>query len=487
MTYRFLRPIALFAAAAMIVAACSGGVGESSPTTNAPSSSDTTPALPVSDSPATSAATAATTQTTQPAANEPDEATERWAAIVVEYVVGAEGAHEVTIGLSTQSENSDVFVTPYVVEVTLFDQWAGCEIAADSWNAEVSPAVHPLDGAREWEFRPLGTDVTENGDGSGTVRAELLVISGDDSAALVLTGTISAGCNDAGASDSGSQDESDDPGDDISTDGPDSASDQSETTGESNEESADDSETGSEDAEADQPTTTEPEASNAQLRRWDHQALIALPLWEHCPPEAEPADLRSMLDRFDRTWAGWDSETVTLDGHAIAAGWWTDRQIGMWLPGSGITAASAREHAEYHVSADSVSLWPEDDAPTAHSQATPRTLPTLRAAMEHRGHRLDSFTSMLRATKDGIAGSGAWPDDIHIGLLLNAWTMWRYAQPPTTREPVVWALRSLFGARESTCAGDALVGMCSSDNAPPSLLRGSHPIGRVLRSLACGE
>ena len=243
--------------------------------------------------------------------------------------------------------------------------------------------------------------------------------------------------------------------------------------------------------DADQPSeenkTTDTEPQPVQFRRWDRQALIDLPLWAHCPPEPEPQWLVERLNGFDLTWANWDTESVELDGYHVASGWWTDEQLNRWLPGAGVTAEMAYEHATYHPISDTVGLWPVTILPTAHFQDTPRSHPGLRPAMEHRGHNLSSFADMLRATRDGIAGSGAWPDHVRPGLLLTGWVQWRYAQPPTIQEPIAWAFRSLFEARESGCAAEALIAMCASGETPSPLLASDHPIGRVLRSLACGE
>ena len=298
--------------------------------------------------------------------------------------------------------------------------------------------------------------------------------------------------------DEGGADEDTDPADDAEAD--DDAEEEAETEDEGgadqdadpadDAESDDDAEADGEAEPQDEPDETE-EADDAQpvrLRRWNHQALINLPLWSHCPPEPEPADLAAKLDGYDRTWANWDSATYRAGDIHVAAGWWTDEQLAMWVPDGSVTAESARQHATYFPSADTVALWPKHLTPTLHSQSTPRTLKTLRAAMEHRGLQLASFARMLVDTRDGIAGEGAWPENIRPGILLTSWTTWRYAQPPTTQEPVAWPLRSLFAARESGCVAKALIAMCASnDPVPDGVLASDHPIGRVLRSLACGE
>ena len=502
MTSRISRRIALCAAAAMVVASCASGETETRPSSSAAAPETSAPVT--SESSAVSVASVATEPETSSAIASVDivEGTERWSAVVIDFAYVPDHGHEVTIGLSTQDENSDLIVTPFAVELQLLGEWASCEIEADSWSADVSPAVHPRAGIRTWELHPRETVVTENADGSGTLRVEYRVVSDDESATLVITGTISPGCVQTDEPDSdetvtqpsgsGTDDASDDASDAASSDG----SEQDDTvddpdgdtsdTGQDADADTDESDTDDNgDSDTDEPTTTEPQ--RVQLRRWDHQALIDLPLWAHCPPEVWPSWLTERLDGFDLTWAGWDNEVVELNGYHVASGWWTDEQLAMWLPGSGIDAETARENATYHPNADSVGLWSVTVAPVLHEQGTPRTLTTLRAAMEHRGHNLDSFAAMLRATSRGISGTGAWPEHIDRSNLLTSWMRFRYAQPPTTTEPVAWPLRSLFEAHEAGCVADALVVVCTSEETPDAMLEPQHQIGRVLRSLACGQ
>ena len=222
-----------------------------------------------------------------------------------------------------------------------------------------------------------------------------------------------------------------------------------------------------------------------EFRHWDHQALIDLPLWAHCAPEVWPSALIDLLDGYDITWAGWDTEATEVDGRMIATGWMTDEQIGRWLPGSGITAEQAQADLTYVEQSDSVTFWAGDV--TMHWQDTPDLLPDLGNALRFRNLPRSTFEAQLAATRFGVDGSGAWPSDVRFEYLLTDWVRFRYAQPPTTMEPVAWPLRSLFEARESTCVGEALIAMCASDETPPVVLRSQHPIGRVLRSLACAE
>ena len=222
-----------------------------------------------------------------------------------------------------------------------------------------------------------------------------------------------------------------------------------------------------------------------EFRRWDHQALIDLPLWAHCPSEVWPSALIDLLDGYDITWAGWDTEAAEVDGQMIATGWMTDEQIGRWLPRSGITAEQAQANLAYVEQSDSVAFW--DGDVTMHRQGTPDGLPDLGNALRFRNLPRSTFDAQLAVTRFGVDGSGAWPSDVRVGYLLTDWVRFRYAQPPTTMEPVAWPLRTLFEARESICAGEALIAMCASDETPPAVLRSQHPIGRVLRSLACAE
>lgn len=240
---------------------------------------------------------------------------------------------------------------------------------------------------------------------------------------------------------------------------------------------------------------SETAVAQARLRHWDHQALVDLELWSHCPPESWPTWLDDLIDGFDETWANWDTETTQLstefgDFH-VASGWWTDRQIDRWLPRSGITGQAARQQARYLPYHGTVAIWPEETAVGTHKQDSPQTLTTLGAAMQHRGNSL-SWLEMIRTTRYGIAGSGAWTNQINadkdfVGKLLTGWTRWQYALPPTTHEPIAWPLDTLFRQHESTCVSNALIEMCKSGQTPSPMLAADHPIGRVLRSLACGE
>lgn len=227
----------------------------------------------------------------------------------------------------------------------------------------------------------------------------------------------------------------------------------------------------------------------ARFPRWNHQALIDLPLWSHCPPEVWPSWLTGYLDDWVEIYAGWDSAAVDIDGTRIASGWWTDEQLAQWIPNGSVTAESAHRDARYDTTLNLVSLWPQGHSVPLHPMETPRQLPTLQAAMEHRGYNVESgsLAEMLAATLHGVNGDTEWPSDLSKGKLLTSWMRWRYQQPPTTAEPVAWALRSLFEARESGCAAEALIEMCASGETPPPMLTQRHPIGRVLRSLACAE
>lgn len=231
------------------------------------------------------------------------------------------------------------------------------------------------------------------------------------------------------------------------------------------------------------------QAVAARFPRWNHQALIDLPLWSHCPPEVWPSWLTGYLDDWDEIYAGWDSAAVTIDGTRIASGWWTDEQLALWVSDGSVTAESAHANARYDKLLNFVSVWPDGASVPLHPMETPRQLTTLQAAMEHRGYEVESasLAAMLAATLHGVGGDTEWPDDLSEGRLLTSWMRWRYQQPPTTAEPVAWALRSLFEARESDCAAEALIEMCASAATPPPMLAQRHPIGRVLRSLACAE
>ncbi len=409
-------------------------------------------------------------------------ATERWSAAYADITAAGDGVHVGHVGIARHFDGGDTDVFPVSVRVTLLGAWASCVIDPASWQGEVSPSEHPYFDAREWSLQLESAEITPDPDGdAASVAIVHTVVSGDDTAALTLTAQTEPGCGTA---------------DEAAQTGGEQAAEQSAAAGDDQAKAGDDIEGKTGEQGEQEPITTEPEPEeeiglkvvDVQLRRWNHQALIDLPLWSHCPPEQWTSTLIARLDRYLGVWDGWDSEVVELEGYHIASGWWTDEQLDMWLPGAGVTAQMAREHANYHPIMDTVGLWPDTMAPTSMNVEAPEHLPTLKAAMEHRGHDPHAPLSvLLRATRDGIAGSGAWPDDVHVGLLLTDWMRWRSSRPPTIHEPVAWPLRSLFQARESTCVGEALIEMCASDDTPSPVLASDHPIGRVLRSLACGE
>ena len=424
---------------------------------------------------------------------------ERWTADVQSVNRDVDRSHAVSVLLFAHSSDATDMV-PVTLRVSLYGEWADCGLDPDSWTATISPSEHPRVEHRSWEFHTATAEIAAADDGTAEWSGAYELVSGDDRALLELTAKTLPGCPAAPieAPESASPVEESESDEQPTTAGEttDAEPETSESVTEEDAETAEpDSDEGT---EADETATTEPEQEpeteprvrvvDVELRRWDHQALIDLPLWAHCPPEPEPDWLRARMDKYRSVWNGWADEVVEMDGYYVASGWWTDEQIGRWLPGAGVTAAMAYEHAVYHPIADTVALWPDTLMPTTMPiEAPPDQLPTLTAALRHRGHGIDGFADLLRATSRGVAGAGAWPESIDVGKLLTSWVRFRMSQPPTTHEPVAWPLRSLFDARESGCAAEALREMCESEQTPPAVLAAAHPIGRVLRSLACGE
>ena len=499
MTSRTIRPIAICAAAAMLAAACASGETDAQPASST-SASETTAAPASTAAPPFSVTTedeVVVADETVPEVTGPE--TERWAALYVNVDAAGEGI----VGISRHFEADAFEVFPVEVTVALGGEWASCQLDPASWRGEIAPAEHPRIDAREWSLRLAAAEVDARPDGFGAnVRIEYMVISGDDTATLVLTAASLPDCgmtDDSEPSDEGDADaDAIEPADTAPETTTESDSEQNSSTTDDDDEDtdADDADTDADDADTDaddadetadesitvEPVTTEPKLF--QFRRWDHQALIDLPLWAHCPPE-DWGTISDRLDGYDITWAGWDTAAIEIDGRWIAVGYLTDAQIDRWLPGSGITADDALANLHYSETADSTLIW--RGSVTLHLMDTPRRLPTLEAAMRSRGVYSDNLVSSLEVTRHGVAGSGAWPSGLRLGRLLTDWVRWRYSWPPTTAEPVAWPLRSLFEARESACAAEALIAMCASDETPPAMLARNHPIGRVLRSLACAE
>ena len=267
-------------------------------------------------------------------------------------------------------------------------------------------------------------------------------------------------------------------------------------------------------AGADEPDTTEAQPEDETSAGsvfparayFDHDAIRAL--FPNCPPPpgGSLADwIDDLFDNWDGVYAGWDTDSERLSGLQIASGWWTDEQLALWRPGSGITAASARRDGTYDRKFDTVKLWPVGPAPTrqpvphsygphkwADGTFSARNL-YLRAesrgyASEEGGHRSTAAESLTHIRDDGMPGNAPNPTEVDAGMLLLEWTLYRYTQPPTTGEPAAYVMRTLLEAHEPNCVAAQMRSICDYDGEITEPLLGRDDrFGRVLWSLVCPE
>lgn len=291
-----------------------------------------------------------------------------------------------------------------------------------------------------------------------------------------------------------------------------------------------DAKTGEADAEAtaeDDPEaaeTAEPSYENRSTGSvfpdnayYDHDAIRAL--FPHCPPldggslgEWAPW-IGEVFDYWDETYKGWDTDSVPLAGRWIASGWWTDEQLDRFRPGAGITAASAREHAEYHSNIDYTTMWSGSNVPQGGAGNIYSYGPFLWAdgtyTFENLYRRLASYgyvnseservnlSETLRVVRDsGLPGGDPNPPEVDVTMLLVEWTVTRYRHPPTMHEPAAWAMRSLLDARDPGCVAAQMRSVCDYDGddmagvigeQAAELLDRNHRFGQVLWSLVCPE
>ena len=180
----------------------------------------------------------------------------------------------------------------------------------------------------------------------------------------------------------------------------------------------------------------------------------------------------------------------------------------MFLPGDGITAASAQQHAGYWADTEIPTMWPDNDIPEAVGIAEryvafwPSVTADGRYTFENLYRRLESIgyrdtdddpSTAMEALKvirdDGVPGNGPNPAGISVGHMLAEWMITRYQHPPATREPAAWAMRTLLTEREATCVADAMTAVCNEQGEQPlsPVLDRDHRFGRVLWSLVCPE
>lgn len=246
---------------------------------------------------------------------------------------------------------------------------------------------------------------------------------------------------------------------------------------------------------------------------YDHAAIEAL--FPRCPPPSggslsEWAPwIGDVLDYWDKTYARWDTDSG-FGSSRVATGWWTDEQLEMWLPGSGITAASAGSDIGYHYANDTLGLWisynPPADNPRPYyypymgSDGT-YTFEDLYRRIEPLGYRYEQADPDNRSTPrayirdEGIPGSEPNPRGVDVTQVMLEWMLTRYVEPPTKREPSAWAMRTLLDAHDPSCVKRMMRRVCAYDGnltdalgeQAAEVLDRSHHFGRVLWSLVCPE
>ena len=283
----------------------------------------------------------------------------------------------------------------------------------------------------------------------------------------------------------------------VDDDAADDSEDTDETATEEADETADETETIEATYERRSPDSVFPDRAY-----FDHDAIRVL-FPECAPPPQIPQWMVYHFERWDSIYAGWDTDSQRLSGLQIASGWWTDEQLSVWLPDSGINAASARRDGTYSRELDTVLLWPAGPAPESKVEGYyypykfadgDVELPSLYARAESRGyvdtHEQNSTTEelLLNIRDDGMPGNTPNPPNLNIGFLLWEWAIFRAQEPPTIGEPAAYAVRTLLQARTPDCVVEHMLALCSSGDTPTSpLLYRSDRFGRVLWSLICPE
>ena len=239
---------------------------------------------------------------------------------------------------------------------------------------------------------------------------------------------------------------------------------------------------------------------------FDHAAIRAL--FPNCPPPpggSLAGWIDDLFDHWDGVYAGWDTDSERLSGLQIASGWWTDEQLALWRPGSGITAASARRDGTYDRKLDTVKLWPAGPGPARqtrqHSYSPYRwadgtyTFKDLYLRAESRGFvreeggpAVGAGVLLSHIRDGGMPGNAPNPTEVDAGMLLLEWTLYRYTRPPTTGEPAAYVMRTLLEAHEPNCVAAQMRSICDYDGEITEPLLGRDDrFGRVLWSLVCPE
>lgn len=496
-----IRLISAAAATLMLAAACSSTPAEDA----APRTTDAPAATPPDTTTQAAEQAAETTSAPAEGSTEPDgtgrtEAPTTTEAAEAPVVVITHGPIGVTNGRDQYGEGGNLSVTWNVTPAE-----ASCAFSLN--DTDGNTVIHEI--------------LTY--DGAGEIARDLEVLYSVQAGKLPITLTISCHNDNGAGTVIGETVRIVEPQDETTkADG-----EQSEPTEQTETEQAEQSE--QTETEQTEPETTEPESDgesatvvkNYERRSansvlpatdvyyFDHDEIRAL--FPECAPFDTSPEVRAWLDEFfglwDAVYADWDTETQAVGGANLASGWWTTAQIRMMLPDSQITAETARTNAYYDSSLNYVYLWNQTEPLGSFATPAPYpfdfgggqyTFPNLYQRLALAGYSSTeaspgSQQSRLRLIRDnGIAAPGPNPPSVHVGQLLAEWALYRYWQPPTTREPTAWAMATLMEARAGSCVAASMRAICESGEQPASRhlrhsSQGGSRLGTALWSIVCPE
>ena len=259
------------------------------------------------------------------------------------------------------------------------------------------------------------------------------------------------------------------------------------------------------DAAVSQWTPHDPDSTGArlasQLFRFDHEHIKTLfPECTAGQTGINGPQTQFFYGRWDDMFAVWDREAIEITDRetgsreVIASGWWTDRQLQAYYPGSDMTADNAASRFIFSSNPDE--LGTDSSVSVTAWYAKPSDFRSLNSAVRSRGwtdstvHR--SKLNIGRwVTETGIGGADApWPSDVNLGALLAGWTRVRYQYPPLRGEPSAFAVTTLLTVTSGSCVMAEMQQACevrSNTGRVPEepYLQPDHPLGIVLWNLAC--